>query len=121
MPCRVFRRLIDFDKYKPSRVILLLYDIKTIDTGFLDTGQCVRGRDLFEGLDGLWLDVDVNVDNEHGKLSFWGIYPSLQVFVKDVFWSVQLAYRDSPVSPSASIASKVEGPTAIQARFAFFS
>ncbi len=58
---------IDLYEHEPGRIILLLGDLKPRHARFLQTGARICQRRLLEGLDAFWFDMNMNVNNEHGK------------------------------------------------------
>jgi hypothetical protein len=71
MPCFFVRgggvRIpINFHQHKARRLILLLDDVEARDARFFQARARIGERHLFESLHTLRLDMNMNVNNEHG-------------------------------------------------------
>ena len=60
------RIVIHFHQHKARRVILLLDGIEARDARFFQALARIGERRLFEGCNTLRLDMNMNVNNEHG-------------------------------------------------------
>ena len=59
-------RAVDLHQDEVGRVVVVLEDVEAGDARLLHAGGRVGEGGGFEGVDVGWIDVDVNVDDEHG-------------------------------------------------------
>jgi hypothetical protein len=67
VPRRIVRRAVQLDQQKPRRVVVLLDDVEAHDAGLLHAVARILERRGGEGVHGIGLHVDEDVDDEHGE------------------------------------------------------